>query len=580
VRHFSPGVRICAQCVNPEPFQGRFTKNTNFFRLSNVYIIWCELMKIRLLDVIKCVGVCVSCITILSLIGCSAAYFKKAADEDVYRIIHNKSQWIDGMPTRFTIDDDPVSPMVDDTATTTNVISLMDAITIAVENSRSYQSRQESLYLEGLSLTSARHSYDPHYSGSGSATVERDAKTNSLFGAISFGIDKMLATGGDLSIGITTNLFRYISVDDPQKSAASALSATFVQPLLRGAGRRVALENLTQAERSMVYSIRDFVRYRKSFSVNIAQRYYSVLQQKDEVKNSLQNYENLTKDRKRAELMAQAGRLPEFEVDQARQNELRARDRWIIATQQYETALDEFKILLGLPMEVPIEPDTAELDSLTSRGIASIELPLEQAIVAALDKRLDLKNTRDNVDDAKRQVYVAKNALLPDVSAILTYNNATIEELKPLKFNDETDNYSFGISADFPFDRLSERNAYRQSLINLDSTRRNLAEATDRIALEVRDAYRRLEQTRKSYEIQKMSVQLAQRRVRSTTLLHQAGRASTRDLLDSQEALLNTQNSLTQALIDHTNAQLDLLLAMETLTVDDKGLWQEGEFSE
>src|SRR5262249_18888091 len=43
-----------------------------------------------------------------------------------------------------------------------------------------------------------------------------------------------------------------------------------VQPLLRGAGKAVTLEPLTQAERNLLYIIRDFAKFRQEFFVFIA----------------------------------------------------------------------------------------------------------------------------------------------------------------------------------------------------------------------------------------------------------------------------------------------------------------------
>ena len=72
------------------------------------------------------------------------------------------------------------------------------------------------------------------------------------------------------------------------------------------------------------------------------------MQQRDVVRNQLNNYNNLKIIRDRSEMLAKAGRLQEFEVDQARQNELRARDRWISAVQSYFSLLDNFKLKLGI----------------------------------------------------------------------------------------------------------------------------------------------------------------------------------------------------------------------------------------
>ncbi len=510
-----------------------------------------------------------------TLVGCTT-YYKKSADAEVYSILKEKDKKVGGMPADFSIDktfnlqfdDKPTSPPIK--------LSLVNAIELAVKNSSEYQSRKERLYLTALALTLTRHEWDPLYSATASGEIKREAKLNSLSGVLSLGVRKMLATGADLSVSLTTNLFRYIDVLDPQKSAESTIAATLTQPLLKGFGKTVAMENLTQGERDVAYAIREFVRYRKTFSVNIAKSYFRILKQKDQVNNVWNNYQSLKLERERAELMAQAGRLPEFQLDQTRQNELRARDQWIRATQTYKNLLDEFKLDLELPADLNIELDPREMEKLALQGIESLKISETEAISTALAYRLDLKNVREQVEDTRRKITVAKNALLPRLDAKLKYNNTTQQTqnpIKPLKFNDETDAYSAGLSLELPLDRKAARNNYRQALINYEVAKRKLAEQIDRTKLEVRNAIRNLEQAEQSYQIQKNSLSLAERRVESTSLLQQAGRASTRDVLDARDALLEAQNALTSALVDHYYARLDLYLAMEAIKIDDNGIW-------
>ena len=515
--------------------------------------------------------------SLLTLMGCGAAYYKESADKEVYRIIEQKGQVVGGMPSEFTIEEEEDSERAKDLVSSTTseswVLSLREAIEIAVEKSRSYQSKKESLYSQGLSLTSSRHNFDPIFSGSSSGDVTlRDAQDTASAG-LSLGLRKMLATGGDISLSLVNNLSRIISTGDPNHGAASAIGASISQPLLRGAGKKIALENLTQAERSMVYSIRDFVRYRKEFSVNIAQTYFNLLQLKDRLKNAKNNYDNLRDDRIRAELMAQAGRTPEFQVDQRRQSEFSARDSWIRAQQSYSNSLDQFKIDLGIPTEVNLEPNPAELEKL-SANVRVLDTSVETAIQVALENRLDFQTEKDQLADAERQMEIAKDSLKPGLDMVLSYDRDTPGS-QPVNFDDGDEVWSAGLDLDLPFDRTSERNSYRRSLISLASARRNLAEQEDRIRLEVRNSFRDLDQAEQSYQIQLNSLRLAERRVESTTLLQLAGRANTRDVLEAREDLLDAQNSVTQAIVDHFNTRLDLSLSMETLRVDENGFWIE-----
>jgi outer membrane protein TolC len=511
-------------------------------------------------------------------VGCSAAHYKKDADAEVYGIISAKGSEIDGMPSRFTIEPED-DPRRMDPSAPPEILSLDEALELAAENSRDYQRRKESLYSQGLSLTLARHRFDPIFSGNASGDIAREAGRESVSGALAFGVSKMLSTGADLSVVLTTNLFRFISGGDPAKAAASILSATVVQPLLAGGGKDVTLENLTQTERDMVYAIRDFVRFRKALSVDVAKSYYNILQQKEEVNNERKNYENLEDELKRSRLLAMAGRLPEFQVDQTEQDELRARDRLVRATEAYLNLLDEFKIKLGVATDLSIEPDPDEMKKLALVGIVSSPISAEDAIEAALEARLDLKNTTGGVADAKRKVGVAQNALKARLDFTASAGLGTEGETKALNFDLDDPSYSAGLALDLPLDRKAERNAYRRALIGSVASERNLAERVDQIKQEVRNSSRSLKQAELSYNIQTQGLSLAARRVESTGLLQQAGRASTRDVLDSREDLLDAQNAVSRALVDHFNARLDLLLATEELRIDDNGLWMDDDES-
>jgi outer membrane protein TolC len=576
------------------------------------------------------------CVTILSLLltsvglavllSCTTKYYKESADREVYKILYKKGQKVPGISPSFTIEREPFDPLEglprrfqplpseqaeSDKTTTTSLgpgasqtgqisaadqsttaqgppalISLPKALEIAMINSRDYQSRKEDVYLEALSLTYQRYKWRPIFSGllsglwkkqSYDETVDGethlvDDRTESL--DTDFGMNLLLADGASIALDLSSSFLRHLT-GDPRETAASLFTAKLIQPLLRGAGRRIAQEQLTQAERNVIYEIRSFSRYRKTFAIDIASSYYRVLQQRDVVKNEWNNYRNLTLERERAELMAKAGELPEFQVDQARQNELTAKDRWVRAMEQYEQVLDNFKIDLGLPPDANVELDLTELEKLAARGLIHPQISQDRAVSIALEKRLDLMNAQDRLTDAERKVDVAKNGLLPDVNLVGNYSVDTEPPRSYTHFQYDRETYSAGVDVDLPLDRKSERNTYRETLISFDRTQRSLSLSHDNVILEVRQAWRRLQQAKQSYEIQKLSLALAERRVESTTLLLEAGRAIPRDLLEAREALVESQNAVTGALIDHTIARLQLARDMETLTITQKGIWQE-----
>jgi len=519
--------------------------------------------------------------------GCSSKHFRENADREVYKIIAHKRKAALGEDKPFTIDQapwdpldglprraQPIVPEVAEAATSESdapaIMSLSRALQIALRNSRDYQRRKENVYISALGLTKERDAYRPTLTAALSGDYKKVAKDEIWVADTSFGISQAFATGAEMTLTLTSDFLRY-STRAPRAEATSSLVFRLVQPLWRGAGQRIAQENLTQAERDVVYELRSMARFHKTFAVSVVSSYYNILLQRARVRNEWNNYQRLVLSRERSAKMAEAGRLDEFQVDQARQDELRARDNFIRAQQSYTQRLDSFKLTLALPMDARIDVDENDLDSLLAGGIVHPQYTLEEITKRALALRLDLMTARDKVADAQRKVDVAKNGLGPDVNLVVTAAADTEDDTKPTRFRFDKGAYTAGLDIDLPLERTSERNTYRQTLISLDRTQRAASELEDQIKQQTRQAWRSLREAKESYEIQRRSLALAERRVDSTTLLLKAGRASTRDLLESQRALLTAQNSLISVIVDHTVAKLELWRDIGTLSVAPEG---------
>jgi hypothetical protein len=83
------------------------------------------------------------------------------------------------------------------------------------------------------------------------------------------GFSKILPTGALLLLNFT-NQTVFDFVNPKHTLSVSNLNFDAIQPLLRGGGEAVALESLTQAERNLLYAIRNFARFRKELYVEIA----------------------------------------------------------------------------------------------------------------------------------------------------------------------------------------------------------------------------------------------------------------------------------------------------------------------
>jgi len=516
--------------------------------------------------------------------ACSPEQYKADADKEVYEIIDSKWQDDFGDKSNYIVRDSnvPASPndiQIEIEIPASGVINLAQAIGIATANNRDYQRQKELLYLTALDLTLARHQFVRQWFGTVDAGYVRNSADEEVNYGGQTGFNQFLADGGQISAAIAIDWARFLT-GDPRTSLGSVLSASVTQPLLRGRGRKIAQENLTQAERNALYQIRSFNRYRQTFVVSVVNDYYRVLQRRDIVTNAQNNYDSRVESRKRLEMEAEAGRKPPFEVDQARQSELNARDSFIQAQQAYEQLLDEFKITLSLPTSTEIELDQNELKALEDMGVTEPGYDLDAAIETALAQRLDLANSADAVEDAERKVIVAADNLGAELNLIGSANVGTPPGTNFKRFQFQNGTYAIGLEADLPLDRKAERNAYREALIALEQRQRQYQNDLDEVELDVRRAYRQLKEYAERYGTQKNSLQLSETRVESTNFLLQAGRVTTRDLLESQDSLLGAQNSVTAALVDHAIAKLSFFRDVGVLQIRPDGMWEESTTAE
>jgi len=135
--------------------------------------------------------------------------------------------------------------------------------------------------------------------------------------------------------------------------------------------------------------------------------------------------------------------------------------------------------------------------------------------------------------------------------------------------------YTALLTIDLPFERTAERNAYRKSYIALERSVREMQKLEDDLKLSIRTRLRDMYEARESRRIQAMSQIVAEKRVKSTSLFFEAGRAQIRDVLEAQEALIQAQNGLTSAVVNYRIAELEFQRDTGLLQIDEKGLWQE-----
>ena len=471
------------------------------------------------------------------------------------------------------------------------VLTLADALRVGAANDNGFQSQKESLFTTALTLDLTRHEFENTFAGilSGGASKTRtdggESSPGQATGSGSASVSRKLKSGANLAASVGLDIVKLLTGGGRTLGLKGDVSATI--PLLRGAGRLVAMEPLTQAERNMVYAVYEFEKFRQTFAIDIASDYYAMLKVEQQLIALRENSERLTANYNRAKLLFDAGRLSQVELDQTRQDLLSTGDQLVDSEKARQSSLDAFKIRLGLPVDARIELDMAELDRLGEEmgldlaGTNQVELARQpvlewseaEAVGIALTNRIDLVIDRMRLEDTERTLAIARDSLRGSLGLKVAADAGRTKAQAADAV--DTKGVSAVLTSDLPWERTAERNAYRAAVIALDVGRRALDTNEDNTRKLVRDDIRSINSAWSSFVIQREALAVAQRRVRSTTLFQQAGRSSTRDLLESEAALLSARNSVVSAIVEYRMAGLKLRRDMSVLALSDDGLLLE-----
>lgn len=533
----------------------------------------------------------------LLLGGCSTQFYHTSADREAFTLLFRKT------PEVENVEDQSVDIETPDRASLASfrskkggseflgkmaseergakVISLTAALDMGIHHGRSYLTEKERVFLSALDLTLAKHRLAPIFSADGSGVRRSDSRaapvqagvaslvaTNTFARSQNGGFQMLYKTGARITADFTQDFLRFMTGNKSINN--SALAVTLVQPLLKGGGKKVTLEALTQADRNLLYALREFANFRRTFIVGLVSDYYGILEARDQVSNAWVAYQGFLKNIEREEALAQEDRRTLTQLGQLRQATLLSESRWVNAVLNYQTQLDNFKISLGLPVSDKIVLEDKEL---TRLKIVSPKLTKDQAVKIAMVTRPDLATAKDQVDDAARRVEVAKNGLLPGLDVNVDYKPISDPGDSTPALDFDRRNISSSLDLDLGLDRKSERNNYRASLIFLERAKRAEELAVDRVKLQIYNDWRALAQAERNYEIARQGVALANRRLEEQVLLAELGKGEARDLVDAQNDLVNSQNQLTSTLVDHTLARLRLWRDMGILYISEDGSW-------
>ncbi|MGI9518084.1 MAG: TolC family protein [Pirellulaceae bacterium] len=291
-------------------------------------------------------------------------------------------------------------------------LDINEAVRLSLIHSATLQEQRETLYLSALDVSLERFAFDVQGTFGWDnffRTQGRSAPggTSSTFdSAARGGLTKLGVTGAQLAADFANSVIWQFSGPTTQ-SATALVDFSLIQPLLRGAGREIIMEQLTQAERTLLSNVRALERFRRSFnlfvttgrgglgglrrvglflnepggsSINIG-GYLGLLQTQQEIRISEFNVRSLENVLNQFNEFFREQRSDLLQVRQAENTLYDAQERLLRDKVRYQNQLDQFKRDLGLPPDLPIEIVDPYLDQF---NLVDDDLQLRQFEVEAL----------------------------------------------------------------------------------------------------------------------------------------------------------------------------------------------------
>ncbi len=185
---------------------------------------------------------------------------------------------------------------------------------------------------------------------------------------------------------------------------------------------------------------------------------------------------------------------------------------------------------------------------------------LAEWIDIALSGRPDLKEIKFYEQTARTEIKKSRSAHWPSVNLNGSY------EINTADFDDTANNYTVGANITlnlFSGNGISARE--RESLYRHNETSANLRAMNQKIQLETRSAYYRLQSAEKRIQAATLSVEAANETLRIVGNRYDNGQVSLVSLLDAELTVNRAKNNLNMALKDHMQSRAQLGLAVGDL---------------
>ena len=282
---------------------------------------------------------------------------------------------------------------------------------------------------------------------------------------------------------------------------------------------------------------------------NVVNAYYNLLLQQDLEQVARDSVATLQKHLQHVQDSYEVGVVAKVDVLRSEVEMADAEQSLIKAENARKIAMHNLNKIIGLPLETELEPT----DTLSNEDY---DRDLESCLEYAALNRPDLEQSRQSVRSAKGGVRSARSGYMPKVSVSAGKQwNYTSEPGDP----SNTTTWSAGVSASWnAFDSGVTAYKVHAAEMNARVAKEKLRDAENDTALDVRNTYYNLQESKRRIHTTNVAVSKAQEDYDIAQLRYENGVGTNTDVLDAQVALNTAKTNYIQACYDFNTNKIAL----------------------
>ncbi|WP_025917830.1 TolC family protein [Herminiimonas sp. CN] len=441
-------------------------------------------------------------------------------------------------------------------------LSMADAVSLGLRNNRAIRSAYLQRISQKFNLRVAESKFTPQLSINGSYLNMRDSSngvtdTTALTPAATINIP----TGAQLSLTWANTSTK---MNDQNRLPSSVLTLSFIQPLLRNAGRDISLASvrtaridesinilnlkitISQSIIQIIFSYREFLRAQNQ--LKIAEDALSRSQSLLKINNDLIN----------------VGRMAKIDIIQT-EADVASQE---LAVEEAANQIDSARLALLSLLAIDSRANVLAVDAFFLKPIS---VDVNEALSIALEHQPEYLSALLSIERAKINLGVAKNQRLWDLSivAAVTHNKNTSFLQNEIAQGQQKNTY-VGLQLAIPLTDLTHQQAEVAASTNLQSETLQMEELRQSIEQRVRDAVRNVQTRWRQFEIAQRARNLSLKKLEAEREKLQVGRSSNFQVLSFESDLRNAENAQLNTMNAYLNA-LTILDQQQGKTLDS---WQ------